>query len=138
MPLLQVAEPLPLGGAGQLTHSAPPVPHWDAEVDVMQVPSLVQQPVQFVELQVGVPVQDPLLHVWPARQGTLVPHWHPALKRLTLQVSAVGPQSTHVAPPIPHWDAVNVVIQELPLQQPVQLVELQVAVVLEQTPLVQV
>ena len=62
-----------------------------------------QQPSQFSELQVvPPPVQRPLLQVSP------------------------DPHVAHIAPPAPHVAVVSPVSQRLPLQQPWQLLELQV------------
>ena len=81
---------------------APLPPHAEVAVPTWQTLPWQQPSGQFSGLQVEPPEQRPLLQVWPA------------------------PQALHVAPPAPQVVVVRPVSQRLPLQQPWQLLALQV------------
>jgi hypothetical protein len=102
-------------------HEAPLVPHVAAVGGLTQVP--VEPPLQQPDGHaVESHTQLPDMQCLPAAHWAFPPHLHvpPA------QVSArTGSQAVHALPVMPHWATVGVPMHELPLQQPVQLPELQ-------------
>jgi len=99
--------------SAQLRQPIPPLPHWVLVGLVTQVVPL-QQPVQLLGVQVPVP---------PSQTPVLV-----------LQVLEEELQSMQLPPLMPHLASVRLVTQVLPLQQPLQLLELQVVEEVLQVP----
>ena len=88
-----VAEQLSATLALQVTHAAPPEPQLDVERAMQLVPLQ-----QLLGHEVALHTHAPPTHCWPLAHGGPEPQAHaPAV-----QVSALMPQPTQVAPLVPH------------------------------------
>lgn len=98
--------------SSQIVQAWPALPHADVEVPLTHVEPF-QQPAQHAP-----PQHRPLRHGLPSLLATLPQV--PVASQLSTVHSFESPQFTHATPPVPHVDAVDVVMQLDPSQHPVQ------------------